>query len=348
MTTTSTRPTLRLAQWGTGHTGLSALRSIIDHPEFELVAVRVYNSEKLGRDAGQLCGIDPIGVIATDQLDDVLAARPDCVMYMPLLDQESIDDLCAILRAGINVVTTVTTFHHVPSLDPDVRTRLVAACEEGNSSLYDTGSCPGFITEVVPLALVTMERRLGRFVIDQYANLETRKSPEFLAQFFGMDPKDADTGDGAIRTEKTDGASLRQIADSLGVPIDKMTSTSEVAVARTDKQIDVMEIKAGTVGAWRQHVVGFHEDRAMFEYSRTMYVTKDLEPDWGVLDTGWHVTVEGDVPMVMDLRFATTEYGAWSAGINANLPVNSIRATCEAAPGILSTADLSITPYFGR
>jgi hypothetical protein len=52
--------------------------------------------------------------------------------------------------------------------------------------------------------------------------------------------------------------------------------------------------------------------------------------------------------MVMDLRFSTTEYGAWSAGINANLPVNSIRATVDAAPGILSTADLCITPYFGR
>jgi hypothetical protein len=83
------------------------------------------------------------------------------------------------------------------------------------------------------------------------------------------------------------------------------------------------------------------------EYSRTMDVTKDLEPSWKVLDTGWHVMVHGDAPMELDLRFATANYGQYSPGINANLPINSVPAVCAARPGILVTADLRLVPSFG-
>jgi 2,4-diaminopentanoate dehydrogenase len=337
----------RVAQWATGHTGMSSLRSIVEHPLFELVGVYVYSDHKVDRDAGELCGTEPTGVITTREIDDILAAEPDCVMYMPLIDHESIDDICRLLESGANVVTTTTGFHHPDSLDPQARKQIEAACERGATSLYDSGSCPGFITEVLPLALLVMQRRLDLFKIEQFADLSTRKSPEFLGRFFGLDPATADHSDGAARTAHTDGASLRQIADAMSIPLDDMTATSTTAVATKTAQIGVMTIPAGTVGAWRQHVVGLRDGKPLLEYSRTMYVTKDLDPDWNVLDTGWHIQVKGDAPMDIDLRFSPENYGQYSPGINSNLPVNSVPAVCEAAPGILSTADLRIIPHFG-
>jgi hypothetical protein len=338
------KPRYRVAQWATGHTGMSSLRSIIEHPDYELAGVYVYADDKVGCDAGDLCGVGPTGITATRDIDDIIAVAPDCVMYMPLLDHESIEDMCRLLESGSNIVTTITTLHHAPTIATDVRARLEAACERGGTSIYDTGSCPGFITEVVPLALLLMERRLERFTIEQFADLSTRRSPEFLGQFFGIDPATADHRDGAARTASTDGASLRQIADAIALPIDDMTASSTTAVATRTVELDVMTVKAGTVGAWRQHVVGTHNGQPLLEYSRTMYVTKLLDPDWNVLDTGWHVTVRGDVPMQMDLRFDTNDYGAYSPGINANLPINSVPAVSAARPGILTTAELNLVP----
>jgi len=337
----------RVAQWATGHTGMSSLRSIIDHPLFELVGLYVYSDAKIGRDAGELCGTKPTGVIATRDIHDIVAARPDCVMYMPLIDHESIDDICRLLESGANIVTTTTGFHHPDSLDPQDRKQIEAACERGATSLYDSGSCPGFITEVLPLALLVMQRRLDLFKIEQFADLSTRKSPDFLGRFFGSDPATADHSEGADRTASTDGASLRQIADAMSIPLDEMTATSTTAVATKMTQIGVMTIAAGTVGAWRQHVVGLRHGKPLLEYSRTMYVTKELDPDWNVLDTGWHIQVNGDAPMDIDLRFSTQNYGQYSPGINSNLPINSVPAVCQAPPGILTTADLRIIPHFG-
>src|SRR6185437_15409700 len=74
----------RIIQWGTGSVGTHALRTIIERPDFELAGVRVYNPDKVGRDAGDLAGTDPTGVLATDDVDAILAVDADCVCYSPL------------------------------------------------------------------------------------------------------------------------------------------------------------------------------------------------------------------------------------------------------------------------
>jgi hypothetical protein len=338
----------RVVQWATGHTGMHALRNIIEHPQFDLVGVYVYSDAKVGKDAGELCGLEPIGILATRDIDEIIATKPDCVMYMPLMDHHSIDDMCRILESGSNIVTSATYFHHSRSLDPDVRQRLEAACERGQTSLYDAGGAPGFIGEVFPLAATMMERRLDLYSVVQYANVSKRKSPEMIAQWFGGDPDKVDLTLATGHMLPTDGASLRQLADGLSAPLDDMTTSASVAVATKTFKIGEQTIKAGTVGAWQMKVTGIRGGKPFLEFSRTMYVTKDLDPDWKVGDTGWRVTIEGDAPMYIDIAFPSPEiYHPISAGYNAHVPVNSITAVCDARPGLLTTAELRLVPNFG-
>src|SRR5690349_14882365 len=116
----------RVVQWGTGNIGRKALRETIDHHALTLVGVYVHHPDKVGLDAGELCGADAVGVRATKRIEDVLATHPDCVLYMPLVFD--IDDVCLLLESGANVVTTCGHFHHPPSMEPSVRARVEAAC----------------------------------------------------------------------------------------------------------------------------------------------------------------------------------------------------------------------------
>ena len=93
-----------MAQWATGNIGSRALRHIIEHPTMELVGVHVYGADKVGKDAGELAGVDPTGVLATDSIEAIIGARPDCVIYSPR--RTEVDVLCELLAAGINVVST--------------------------------------------------------------------------------------------------------------------------------------------------------------------------------------------------------------------------------------------------
>jgi hypothetical protein len=57
--------TYKVAQWATGNLGTLAVQSILKHPELELIGTWVSSPEKAGRDVGELCGLAPIGLIAT-------------------------------------------------------------------------------------------------------------------------------------------------------------------------------------------------------------------------------------------------------------------------------------------
>jgi hypothetical protein len=95
---------LRIVQWTTGNVGRRSVRAIASNPALQLVGCYAWSPDKVGRDVGVLCGIEPLGVAATDDLSALLALDPDCVVYNPMWS--NVDDLVTILEAGVNVVTT--------------------------------------------------------------------------------------------------------------------------------------------------------------------------------------------------------------------------------------------------
>ena len=219
----STR-TYRVVQWATGTIGARALRAIIEHPHMTLAGLYVHGKDKVGRDAGELCGTGSTGVIATAHIEDILELGPDCVLYMPsFLD---LDELCRLLTAGINVVTTCGAFHHPGSMDPDMRAAVEAACELGGASVHSTGSSPGFITEAIPMVLTSIQRQLDSLTIDEYADLSQRNSPELLFDLMGFGrPAGPFEQFRADYLRSSFGPSLRLVADGIGLALDSVEAS---------------------------------------------------------------------------------------------------------------------------
>lgn len=130
----------RVVQWATGNVGSRALRRTIEHPDLDLVGVWVHSADKVGRDAGELAGLRPIGIAATHRMEDVLALEPDCVLYMPHVC--NFDEICRILESGSNIVTTRMELQNLAVLDPALCARVEEACRRGNSSIHATGASP--------------------------------------------------------------------------------------------------------------------------------------------------------------------------------------------------------------
>ncbi len=180
----SERP-YRVVQWATGNIGSRALREVIRHPDLELAGVLVYDPEKAGTDAGPLCGEDAVGIVATADRQAIRELGADCVLYMPRVFD--LDDVVALLETGTNVVTTRgELFGAGEPLGALGRARIAAACERGSSSIYATGSSPGFITDALPLALLSLQRRVDSVEIDEFADLSRRDSPHLLFKQMGF------------------------------------------------------------------------------------------------------------------------------------------------------------------
>jgi 4-hydroxy-tetrahydrodipicolinate reductase len=330
----------RIAQWGTGNVGMKALRAVIEHPRMQLVALRVFSPGKVGKDAGELCGLTPIGVHATQSMEDIISAKPQCVIYLP--DQPDIDDLCRLLQAGANISTACLGFNHRESIAPDVRARLEEACARGNSSLYSTGSSPGWATELMPLTLMAMQRKFDSLTITDFADIATRNSPIMLTRLgYGSRPEAMDPSLKPPTLVSTT-PSFRALGAAIGLPLDEVVGSVEYAVTRKRESIAVGTIEQGTIGAIRMGVFGVRSGKQIFRRYSTWYVARDLEPAWELQDSGWRMQITGDTSLDVKIAFdvAPEDYAGYSPGLTAHPVINAASLVIEAKPGLLQTNDL--------
>ena len=131
---------LRVVQWNTGKVGKLALRAILDDPRLELAGLYAYSPDKVGTDAGKLCGRPATGILATQDIDALIALKPDTVIYTPFMAE--LPHAIRLLESGIDVIST-NLFLNVGGIRGEVKQRLEAACQRGGSSLYISGINPG-------------------------------------------------------------------------------------------------------------------------------------------------------------------------------------------------------------
>lgn len=337
--------TYRVAQWASGRIGRSAMRAIIRHPNLELVGVYVYSEEKDGLDAGSLCGLDePVGVRATRRQEEILALKPDCVVYTP--EGYSADDLCRLLEAGINVVTTRSEFFYAKLMDAALRERLEAACRAGRSSLFATGCSPGFSTAVLPVVAAYMSRRIDCLTIDEFADIPASTTPEMITNVMGFGHPRSDEFSQQILDHMSVGfaQSLASIADGMGLEYDDFRVEGEFALATSPVVLPGgARIEPGTVAGQRITIAAVCGGKPVLQFRVNWYCSKDIDQDWELSDSGWRVMLEGDTPVRMDISFPPSREQSFAdqmSGLTAHPAVNAISYVCEAAPGIRTHVDL--------
>lgn len=332
----------KVVQWATGNVGLQSLRSVIEHPDYDLVGLWVHSADKEGRDAGALCGLPPTGIKATRTHADIVALEADCVLYMP--QRTDLDEVTALLRSGKNIVTTRADFHHPRTMEPEMRRRLEEACAAGGVSLYATGSSPGFATEALLLPLLAQQRRLDCLTIDEFADLSSRNSPDMLFNVMGFGAARGPVDPGRVAHIKHSfGTSLGQIADAIGAPFDSIRASGEVSGARARATIAAGIVEKGTAAAYRLTVEGMRGAKPIMRFRANWYCTRDIDnADWDLRGSGWRIRVEGDTPLDVGITFpvAPEHYAAFTPGLTAHRAVNAVPAVCAAPPGLRSTVDL--------
>jgi hypothetical protein len=338
--------TLRVAQWTTGNVGKQSVAAIAANPGLELVGCYAWSPDKVGRDLGELCGLDPLGVTATDDVDALLALRPDCVVYNPMW--QSVDELARILESGANVVTTAA-FINGRNLGPD-RKKLVDACERGGSSLFGTGVSPGFV-DMLGLVMAGISDRIDKVTVSEAAHTMGYDSPETEKPAGFGRPMDA-PGLQAMTAEGTAvfAEAVEMMADALGVELDEVVCEAEYAAALEDLDLGSWQIAAGCVAgiaaSWQGRVGG----RTVVELNVRWKKAPVLEPDWTIED-GWVVEVAGRPTVRTTVQFLPPpDFQATSLAdfmvlghiMTAMPAVNAIPAVVAAPPGIVTYTDLSL------
>ncbi len=347
----------RVIQWGTGNVGYHSLRHVIRHPDLELVGVHAHSEAKQGQDAAMLCGLDePTGVTATNDVDALLALKPDVVVYTvkgETRPHEVIPELERILTAGVDVVSTAMIFLiHPAHADAAIREPLEKACAAGGSTLYVNGIDPGFSGDVLPITALELADQIEEVRVQELVDYSTYEDPEFTGVSFGFGRPESYTPPlalpGVLRAGW--GGMVTILARELGIELDEVVERFERTFAEEAFDTPMMHVEKGTCSAVRFELEGRIDGRPVIVTEHVNRLRDDVAPEWPMPPAGRpgvHRCIVRGNPSVQLECFVTGEDGDHNTGgvqATAMRVINAIPAVRDHAAGLIDTFDLPYTP----
>lgn len=340
---------LKVIQWATGSVGRASIECILEHPDLELVGCWVHSEDKAGKDVGEVVGIEPMGVVTTDSIDEVLALDADAVMYCPLVPNSK--QVAALLRSGKNVVTPVGWFY---PKDSELE-RMNEACREGSVSLHGTGMDPGMVTEVLPLMVSAMSSGITFIRGEEISDIRSYGSVDVVRELmlFGATPEQAHKGPMMSLLDGGYTQSVMMMTTALGIdPQDvRIERVLETAVATAPIESPIGTIAPGQVAGQRFFWDGYVGEEKVARAGVTWLMGEDnLDPPWNFGEQGerFEMEVKGDPGTYLSINSwhpDTIEQGlTGNPGLVATAAhcVNAIPYVCAAAPGVHTSLDLPL------
>ncbi|MCV7423791.1 dihydrodipicolinate reductase [Mycobacterium yunnanensis] len=345
--------TVRVVQFSTGNVGVHALRQIIESPHLELVGVHASGPAKVGRDAGELCGMGLTGVIATDDVAALVALRADCVVYTSQAEtrpQDALAEIIAFLEAGTNVAaTSMVWLVHPAHAEAWLREPLAEACARGGSSLYVNGIDPGFSGDTLPLAALTLCQSVERLVVQEVFDYGTYDDADFtgVSFGFGLAPGD-ETPTLFLPGVLTSiwGGPVKVVAESLGVVLDEIRESHDTWLATEAISCTMMHVDPGHVAAVRFAVEGIKDGRSVIAMEHVNRLTDAAAPEWPQPPEGrlgvHRVVITGSPGVEINTHVGLDGVDHNQGGVIATAAraVNAVPAVVRARPGLLAVRDL--------
>jgi 4-hydroxy-tetrahydrodipicolinate reductase len=352
---------IRVFQVATGNVGTEMIKRIQRHPDLELIGLHCYTPEKIGRDAGELAGLPPAGVRATGTIEEIIAARPDCVTFHGVFPDLELYE--RVLAAGINVVTTADwiTGHHRdanhrhPSGRPESQV-LAAACERGGSTFYGTGMNPG-LAQILTIAHSTDVAEIQHVLCKESVDVSCHHSAAtWQAVGFGRPVADPALPGMVERYTRVFEDGVRLMADCFRLDLDEVTFSCELGACTKDVDLGWYRLPRGSLGGCFVRYAGLAGGTPRVEMHLEWQMTPHTSPRWDI--QGCYITkIEGD-PCIYSKHMIFpkpgTDFSSPAAFASVGMTVtglpalNAIRAVVAAPPGCITSADLPLRAFAGR
>jgi hypothetical protein len=347
--------TYRVVQWSVGGVGKQALRALVRSSDFELVGVFSHDESRVGRDAGNLVGLElETGIKATSDADSLLRLRPDCVVFTSIGEtrpRAAVADLVQILRSGANVVSSsMMNLIYPPAANPRPIETLSEACAHGASTLFTSGIDPGFSGDALPLAALQICERVDTVRVQELSDYGTHTDKSWATPYGFGQPAGAPAPilEPGVPTLFW-GGMVRMLADILGVELQSLDEFCERWYAPETFDVPIGRIEKETLAAVRFGVAGIVDGDRRLIAEHVTRMRHDTAPHWPQPPAGTHsvhrVAIEGLPTLTLDLSLSGDDRGRPNnQGLLATAMrlVNAIPAVVAAPAGIVTPLDLKL------
>ncbi|MCZ7572928.1 MAG: hypothetical protein M5U01_30620 [Ardenticatenaceae bacterium] len=323
---------IRVIQYGLGPIGSAVARHVVERTGLELVGAVDINPVMVGKDVGELIGLDrSLGFPVNDRLVRATErAEADVVIqttgsYLHSVKHQIIE----ILETGLNVVSTAEELSFPWLTHPEEAAEIDAVAKRVGKTVLGSGVNPGFIMDTLPLSLTAICQRVDHIDVTRIINASTRRG-SFQAKIgSSMTLDDFETKMAAGRMGHVGlPESVGMVFYTLGKKLVHYESQVEPVVAERPIQTDSFEVLPGQVSGLKQVARGYSEEGEFMQL--TFIAALDAGEDGDV------VKVTGKPDLEVKLKGTNGDIATVA------IVVNAVRLVKAAMPGLVTMRDLPI------
>jgi 4-hydroxy-tetrahydrodipicolinate reductase len=327
---------IRIVVLGTGQMGSGIINLLLQKAGVEIVGVYGRRRREQAVDAGTAIGLDrPLGVMVSQDLDELLArSRPDIAIQTTCSTvSDAAPEIRTLLEQGIDVISIAEEMAFPAYAEPQIARELDELACGHDATLIGTGVNPGFVLDLLIIALSGVCRRIDSIRANRVNDLSPYGPTVLTSQGVGLTPEAfiAGIASGDVVGHQGFPESLSIIAAATGWHIDRIEQQRDAIVSTVRRETPFVVVEPGCVAGCRHTATAYVDGLPVIE----LIHPQQIHPRLGGIETGDYIDIEGDPAVHMSISPEIP------GGIGTvSMAVNLVPRVLSAMPGLKTMADL--------
>jgi 4-hydroxy-tetrahydrodipicolinate reductase len=326
---------IKVVLYGVGAVGSLIAKFLLEKNGVEIVGAIDMAKDKVGKDLGEVLGINKkLGIkIVADA--DSLFSQTDADIAIHATSsflKDTFPQIASIVKHGVKVISTCEELTYPYHTAPKFAKELDALAKEHKTTVLGTGINPGFLMDTLVITLTAPCQKIEKIQAVRVMNAATRRLPFQKKIGAGLTIEEFKH---KIREKQITGhvgleQSITMIADALAWKLDKIVADSvEPVIADKTVESKAIRVEAGKVAGLRQKAKGIMKNREVIVLDFQAYIGAKEEYD--------AITIDGSPSIKQKIQPCV--HG--DVGTVA-MVVNSIPKVIKAQHGLLTMKDLPV------
>lgn len=327
---------IKVIQYGLGPIGNITTKYLIEKGKFEIVGAIDIDPAKIGKDVGELAGLEKIGVNVSNDAEKLFKEiKADVVVLTTATSLKKVTpQIIQILNYGLPVVSTCEELSYPWLTEPELSEEIDKKAKENNAAVLATGVNPGFLMDFLPVAFTGVCKSVNSIRIERYQNAFYRRIPfqQKIGAGLTIEQFNQKVNEKTLRhvglTE-----SMHMIASRLGWELDKTEDLINPVIAEEKFSAGELVIEKGNALGVEQIGRGYKNGKEIIKLIFKAWVGEENPRD--------RIVIEGEPSIDSTIN----------GGVNGDIAtcaitVNAIPNVINAKPGLRTMADIEPVTCF--
>jgi 4-hydroxy-tetrahydrodipicolinate reductase len=328
---------IKVVSIGLGPIGAGVVKQLATRKGFRLVGAVDIDPNKVGRDAGDVCGVGrKLRVAVTADIGKTLkAVKPDvAVLCTSSSIKKVVPEFEAVLKHKVPIVSTTEELSYPVKSHAAAAKRIDALARRARVAVLGTGVNPGFAMDALPIALTGVCESVTAIEVDRVQDARIRRLPfqKKIGAGLTTDEFQARVRDGSVRHVGL-AESITMIADAMGWTLDRVTDEIAPKIAEARVSSEFLTVEPGFVCGIVQDGVGYRKGEPLIKLHMEAYL--------GAPESFDATRVTGTPNLSMKVAG-----GIHGDVATASITVNSIPKVLSASPGLRTMRDMVLPSFY--